>query len=103
MSRSQLCDKPHLSLGLSHAQILLVVERNRSDRFSPISGASDSEHRPRRLAPSVMIWITRGHGAACDACGRTIGDGEPQYEVVANGREMCLDRDCFQRRMSELA
>jgi len=49
-----------------------------------------------------MIWISRGQGAACDACGKTILVGEPQYELVANGREMRLDRDCFRRRMEEL-
>jgi len=69
---------------------------------SPRSGGSGSEDRPRRLAPSVMIWITRSHGEACDACGQTIPVDQTQFEIVTNGREMRLDRDCFRRRMDEL-
>ena len=70
-------------------------QMNGSDRGGAEGGA-------RRLTPSVMIWLTRSQGAACDACGKTIAVGESQYEVVANGREMRLDRDCFRRQMDEL-
>src|SRR5262249_1109697 len=68
----------------------------------PGSGASGSEGRPRRRAPAVMIWITRSEGAACDACRKTIPVDQSQYEVVTNGRETRLDRDCFRRRMEKL-
>jgi len=49
-----------------------------------------------------MIWITRSEGAACHTCGKTIPRDQTQYEVVINGSEMRLDRDCFRRRMEEL-
>jgi hypothetical protein len=49
-----------------------------------------------------MVWITRGQGAICDGCGKPIPHDEAQYEVITNGREMRLDRDCFRRRMDEL-
>jgi hypothetical protein len=49
-----------------------------------------------------MVWITRGQGAICDGCGKTIPHDEAQYEVITNGREMRLDRECFRRRMEEL-
>jgi hypothetical protein len=56
----------------------------------------------RRRSPSAIIWITRSHGTACDECGKAIRIDEPQYDVVTDGREMHLDRDCFRRRMDEL-
>jgi hypothetical protein len=58
--------------------------------------------QPRRLAPSAVIWIARGQGATCDRCGKAIPADEPQYDVITDGVEMHLDRDCFQRRMEQL-
>jgi hypothetical protein len=49
-----------------------------------------------------VIWIARGHGATCDRCGKAIPADEPQYDVITDGVEMHLDRDCFQRRMEQL-
>src|SRR5262245_7201315 len=66
------------------------------------SGASGSEGRPRGRAPAVMIWITRSEGAHCDVCSKAIPVDQSQYEVVLDGRELRLDRECFQRRMQEL-
>jgi len=51
----------------------------------------------------AALWITRSHGAACDACGRTIPVDWPQYELVMkSGREIRFDRTCLQRHMQEL-
>ena len=102
MLASQVCDVPHFSFGVDNAQSS-PVPMNIAYRFSSSFDASErGGSRPRRLRPSVMIWLTRSPGAVCDACGKAIREGESQYEVVANDKELRLDRDCFRRRMDEL-
>ena len=55
------------------------------------------------LSGRATVWITRSHGVACDACGRTIPANWSQYEVaMKNGGEIRLDRTCLQRQMQEL-
>jgi len=75
------------------------------------SGKSQNGAMTRRLdgpgwfavSGRATVWITRSHGVACDACGRTIPANWSQYEVaMKNGGEIRLDRTCLQRQMQEL-
>jgi hypothetical protein len=80
-----------------------LVRANKLYRFTTYDTSDRGGSKPRRILPSVMIWITLSQGAACDACGKTIPVRDSQYEVVMqNGREVRLDRDCFRRRIDEL-
>jgi hypothetical protein len=74
---------------------------SRTRRCHPLGGRERRADVPIR-APTFAVWITRGQGAACDACGKTITSDESQYQLVAKEREMRLDRDCFRRRMDGL-
>jgi hypothetical protein len=57
---------------------------------------------PNRRPRLAAMWITGSEGMICESCGKTIPVGHPQYEIVTNGDELRLDRDCFLRRMKEL-
>jgi len=72
-----------------------------TDRESQAGGGKSERNIPRELLASVTIWITRGEGTVCDACGKTIAAGEPQFQIVANNGEMRFDRDCFLRRLKD--
>jgi K+-sensing histidine kinase KdpD len=43
------------------------------------------------------IWIAPSEGTACDTCGQPIKAQDIQYEIVAAGHDMCIDRVCYQR------
>jgi hypothetical protein len=74
-----------------------LILRFRSHCFRPMSGASDQE-----IPTPSYVWVGPCRGATCEVCDRQIVNGETEFVIVARGREMRLDRDCFQRRVKAL-
>ena len=69
-----------------------------------MAGGHDRSGWHALLSPEgvVTVWITRSHGEACDACGRTIPVEQSQYALVMkNGHEIRLDRTCLQRQIQQ--
>jgi hypothetical protein len=81
-------------------------------RLQPISGADSFAEEPERLRSALRAFASFGtpktfvglsRGATCDACGRSILEGEIEYELVADGHEMRLESDCYLLLVDELA
>ena len=71
------------------------------NRLPPICGGTADPSKTRwwvRFVGSLgtsALWIVPSAGATCDACNRQIAEGELQYEVIAEDREMRLDGRCY--------
>jgi hypothetical protein len=92
------------------AGLLYLVTRTRG--MSPLQPEQERERNerflrdiPRRRGgePASTACATEtSRGTTCDACGRSILEGEIEYELVADGHEMRLESDCYLLLVDEL-
>jgi hypothetical protein len=89
-----LIDASRRLVGQARRRVLRVIRGGSTALAEPAARRPARRTTPQNDPP--RIWAGPADGRTrCSVCGKDIPGGSPEYEVVAGGETLLLDRACF--------